>query len=257
MKARSEALLFAALTATVLLAAGCRTPDQFQKPQPDKASDINLTLGIDYLQKGNLSEAKDKIERSLSQNPRNANAHAAAGMLYSRLNDIDKADSHFDRAVSLGNDDPEILNNYAAFLCTHARYEKGEKIALRAAVDQLYKTPEVAYLNAGNCARSGGNMKSAEDNFRKAIAVRPKFAPALYQMADLEFSQSQFLAARAFLERYLAASRVNASSLWLAVRIERGLGNKSTADDYARRLRNDYPSSPEAKALAEAERKPG
>ena len=44
-----------------------------------------------------FAQAKDKIERSLSQNPRNANAHAAAGLLYSRLNDIDKADSHFDR----------------------------------------------------------------------------------------------------------------------------------------------------------------
>ena len=257
MKANSVASIYGAMAAILLLCAGCSTPDHFQKPEPDKASDINLTLGIDYLRKGNLSEAKEKIERSLSQNPRNANAHAAAGMLYSRLNDIDKADSHFDRAVALGNDDPDILNNYAAFLCTHARFEKGEKIALRAAVNQLYKTPEVAYMNAGNCARGGGDLKGAEENFRKAIAVRPEFAPALYQMADLELSQSRFMSARAFLERYLAASRVTASSLWLAVRIERGLGNKSTAEDYARRLRSDYPASPEARALEAAERKPG
>ena len=248
---------WSALAATVLLAAGCASPDQFQKPQPDRASDINLELGIDYLRKGNLSEAKEKIERSLSQNPRNAKAQATAGMLYSRLNEVDKADNHFDRAVALDGENPEILNSYAAFLCTNGRYEKGEKIALRAAVNQLYKTPEVAYMNAGNCALNGGKVKNAENNYRQALKVKPKFAAALFQMADLELSQSRFLSARAFLERYLAVARVSAPSLWLAVRIERGLGNTPAADDYARRLRNDYPTSGEARLLLENERKAG
>ena len=241
----------------LLLCAGCASTDQFQKPQPDKASDINLELGIDYLRKGNLSAAKEKIERALSQNPRNANAQATAGMLYSRLNDIDRADDHFDRAVSLDGENPEILNSYAAFLCTNSRFEKGEKIALRAAVNQLYKTPEVAYMNAGNCARSGGRVKAAEENYRKALGIRPKFAAALYQMADLELSQSRFLSARAFLERYLVTARISASSLWLGVRIERGLGNTVAATEYARRLRSDYPTSAETRQLLESERKPG
>jgi type IV pilus assembly protein PilF len=249
----------AALVWLLLAAAlpGCAGSNQFAKPQPDRASDINLELGIDHLRKGNLSEAKEKIERSLSQNPRNANAHATAGMLYSRLGDIDKADSHYDRAVSLDPENPEILNSYAAFLCTHARYERGEKIALRAAANQLYKTPEVAFLNAGNCARNGGKVKAAEDNYRHALNARPRFGAALFQMADLQYSQTQYLSARAFLERYLAVARSNASSLWLAVRIERGLGNASAANDYARRLKNDYPNSPETRALLESERKSG
>lgn len=250
-------LLVGAIVATSLFAAGCANRDQFQKPQPDRASDINLELGIDYLRKGNLSEAKEKIDRALSQNPRNAKAQATAGMLYQRLNDVDKADNHFDRAVALDGDNPEILNTYAAFLCTNGRYEKGEKIALRSANNQLYKTPEVAFMNAGNCARNGGNLKGAETNYRKALGMRPKFAPALFQMADLEFSQSRFLSARAFLERFMAVSRVNAPSLWLAVRVERGLGNATAANDYARRLRNDYPTSAEARQLLESERTPG
>ena len=257
MKYSSAAFACGALIATLIVASGCAGNDQFQKPQPDKASDINLELGIDYLRKGNLSEAKEKIERSLSQNPRNANAQATAGMLYQRLNDIDKADSHYDRAVSLDGENPEILNSYAAFLCTNGRYEKGEKIALRAAANQLYKTPEVAYMNAGNCARNAGKLKAAEDNYRHALGARPRFAAALFKMADLEFTQSRFLSARAFLERYLAVARTSAESLWLAVRIERGLGNTVAANDYARRLRSDYPTSPEARQLLETERKPG
>lgn len=250
-------VLLASLLAAAVLMSGCASQSSFAKPQPDKASDINLELGIDYLRKGKLSEAKEKIERALAQNPRNARAHSTAGMLYSRLNDVNKADSHFDKAVSLSNEDPEILNSYAAFLCSHERYERGAKAAVKAASNPLYKTPEVAFLNAGNCFRNGNQIKEAEDSYRRALKTSPRFSAALFQMADLEFTQNEFMSARAFLERYLETARVTASSLWLAVRIERGLGNVPAATDYARRLKNDYPNSPETRALLESERKAG
>ena len=243
--------------AAAVMLSGCANQSSFAKAQPDKASDINLELGVDYLRKGNLSEAKEKIDRALAQNPRNAKAHSAAGMLYSRLNEVNKADSHFDKSVSLSNEDPEILNSYAAFLCTHERYERGAKAAIKAANNPLYKTPEVAFLNAGNCYRNANQIKEAEDSYRRALKASPRFSAALFQMADLEFAQNEFMSARAFLERYLATARVTASSLWLAVRIERGLGNAPAATDYARRLKNDYPNSPETRALLESERKSG
>jgi type IV pilus assembly protein PilF len=257
MQSLSGTVLLAVVSTAALALSACANQGSFAKPQPDKASDINLELGIDYLRKGNLSEAKEKIDRALTQNPRNAKAHSAAGMLYSRLNDVNKADAHFDKAVALSNDDPEILNSQAAFLCTHERYERGAKAAVKAASNPLYKTPEVAFLNAGNCFRNGGQLKEAEDSYRRALKASPRFSAALFQMADLEFTQQEFLSARAFMERYLATARVTASSLWLAVRIERSLGNAAAANDYSRRLKDDYPNSAETRALLESERKAG
>ena len=84
-------------------------------------------------------------------------------------------------------------------------------------------------MNAGNCARSAGDLKRAEENFRKALAVKPRFGEALFQMADLEYSQTEYMSARAFLERYLEVGRTSPATLWLGVRIERGLGNKAQA----------------------------
>ena len=136
-------------------------------PQNEKAAEINLELGIEHLRKGNLQQAKDKIDRSLEQNPRYGRAHLVAGMLYNRLGDENKAESHYERAVSLEPKNPEFKNNYAVYLCQHNKFERGKKVALEAAADQLYKTPEVAYMNAGNCARSAGDMKGAEEYFRQ------------------------------------------------------------------------------------------
>ena len=57
------ALLRAALI-TVLagIACGCMSGDNIVKPQPDRASEINLELGIQHFKKGNLAEAKDRID---------------------------------------------------------------------------------------------------------------------------------------------------------------------------------------------------
>jgi type IV pilus assembly protein PilF len=239
----------------MLLITGCISTDpQKAKPQPDRASDINLEMGVDYLSKGNLSQAKEKIDRALEQNPRNAKAHAAAGVLYDRLGQTDKADSHFARAVSLDAHDPDTRNNYAVFLCQKNHFDKGEKMALEAAQDPLYKTREIAWLNAANCARSAGNLERAEQYLRASVAARPRFAPALVQLAEVEFELKQYVPARAFLERYQEIGRATPSTLWLGARIERSLGNEAGVKNYARRLKSEYPNAAETKELLESER---
>jgi type IV pilus assembly protein PilF len=216
--------------------------------QRGEAAAINLQIGVDYFRQGNLQGAKDKIERALEQDPSNAMAHSTAGLLYDRLGETAKAESHYSRAVSLEPKNPDLHNNFAVFLCRHEKYDKGEKQALMAVVDPLYKTPEIAYTNAAYCARGAGDAKRTEEHFRSALNAQPRFAPALLEMANIEFLAKNYLLARGFLERYM---KVNLSptpaALWLGIRIERTLGNRGTAGDYARRLVNDFPTSQEAK----------
>jgi type IV pilus assembly protein PilF len=251
----------AALVSSVCLAAsvvsGCVGNSQSPKPQPERASEINLEIGIDYLRKGNLQQAKDKIDRALEQNPRNAKAQSMAGMLYDRLNEPAKAESHFERAVSLDPKDPDIKNNYAVYSCQTGRYDRGEKLATQAAENPLYKTPEIGFLNAGNCARSAGELQRAEEHYRRALGVQPRFGEALLQMADLELRQNESMSARAFLERYLAVGKTTAATLWLGHRIEQNLGNKAQAQHYAQRLKTEYPSAAQTQELLESERNPG
>lgn len=220
-----------------------------------EASQFNLQLAIDYFRQGDLNQAKEKLDRALEQDPRNAMAHSTAGLLYARLGELAKAENHYERAVSLDPKNPEIRNNFSVFLCGHEKYARGEKQALEAISDPLYRTPEVALFNAGRCAQGAKDPKRAENYFRRALAVQPRFAPALFEMAQLEFAAQNHLPARAFIERYMAAQKpATPQALWLAVRIERALGNRASAGDYARRLTNEYPTSDETKALLESER---
>lgn len=237
--------------------SACSTSESLSTPQPIKASDLNLELGIDYFRRGNLAVAKEKLDKAVEQNPRNARAHAAAGLLYDRLNEPQKSDEHFKKAVSLDDKNPEILNNYAVILCKRGQAAQGEKYFLKAAANPLYKTPEVAYLNAGNCAYDAGDLVQAESYYRKALIGNPRFASALVGMANVEYQQKNFLSARGFIERYMEAGRTDASVLWLALRIEKGLGNEAAVRDYAQRLKAEYPHAAETQTLLESERTSG
>ena len=249
------------LALATLAFAGCSSngnkPRLMNTPQPERAAEINLEIGIDHLRKGNLQAAKDKIDRSLERNPRDSKAQIAAGMLYDRLGETSKAEAHYARGLALEPKNPDVQNNYAAFLCQKGKYERGEKLAREAANNPLYRTPEVAFLNAANCANNDSDLKRAEDHLRRALTVRPRFGEALFQMADLAYKQTDYLSARGFLERYMAVGRTNPATLWLGVRIERGLGNDAAAQNYAQRLKVEYPRAAQTKELIESERNPG
>lgn len=251
---RSYAFLL--LAAAVVGCGGTKTRDSHELTQRQQAAVQNAQLGTEYFRQGDWENAKDKLDRALEQDSRNVTANMMAGLLYDRLGESKKAEGYLERAISLDEKNSEARNFFATYLCGHRKFEQGEKQALMAAADPLYKTPESALQNAGNCAQGAGDLARAEKHYRRALQIQPRFPPALLQMAELQFRAKQYLPARAFLERYLAAAPVSASALLLGVRIETNTGNRSLAADYARRLRNEYPTSDETKALAEFERRP-
>src|SRR6185503_8435583 len=114
---RAATIVTRGLVILAIFFGGCTNSNNVTTPKPERAAEINLELGIEHLRKGNLQQAKDKIDRALEQNPRYGRAHLVAGMLYNRLGDQSKAESHFERAVSLEPKNPEFKNNYAVYLC--------------------------------------------------------------------------------------------------------------------------------------------
>jgi type IV pilus assembly protein PilF len=224
------------------------------KQQRVEAAQVNTQLALAYMREGDLATARAKLEKALDQDPDTATTQMAAGFLYDRLGEDDKAKASFERAMKLGKNDPVIMNNYAAFLCRKGDKKTGEAYFLQAAKNPLYRTPEVAYANAGRCARADGRPKEAEQYFREALAIRQDQLDSLFEMAELAYDAGNYLQARAFLDRYAASAPVSATSLWLAYRIERALGDDAQARMSAAKLKRDFAMSPEMSLLLEAER---
>lgn len=249
----------AAVLATSALLAGCATSSSggSDSRSPTAAAQYNTQLGVAYLQQGNLQLAKDKLEKAEAQNPDDASLQTSLGLLYERLGDAKQADRHYRRALQLEPRNPDVSNNYAIYLCRSGRTDEGVKRFEEAARNPLYRTPEAALTNAGVCLRAAKRDDEAERNFERALAARPNFAEAAFQLGDLDLQRGRLVQARVRLDQYLLSFTPTPELLLLGVRIAQTQGDRPGAERYARRLRLDFPSSEQARALGEPRRNPG
>jgi type IV pilus assembly protein PilF len=248
---RIAALAFAAL---LLGAAGCATtPPSGNARGGQTPAEINVQLGVGYMQQGRTDLALEKLTRALELDPSSAQGHSVIAVLYERIGQQELAGTHYRRAIALAPQDPGIQNNYGRFLCTQNRLEEAERYFLSAVKDPHYRSPEVAYTNAGICAKRVPDLAKAEQYLRSALQVDPHYPPALVEMAEISYEQGNFLPARAYLQRYLDAAPNSAESLWLGIRIERKLGDRNAVASYSLLLKTHFPDSEETRWLLESE----
>jgi type IV pilus assembly protein PilF len=249
-------LSVAAAAALASLLSACHSspppyqpPDRHKKPEPEQAAIANMKMALEYMRINNLAQARDRIERALGEAPENANVEETAGLVYERLNDLPKAKHAFAAAARLGKSDPDILNSYAGFLCRTGKTADGEKLFIEVAKNPVYRTPEVALLNAGVCVGSAGDVVDSERYFNRALNIKPNMPEALLQLGNLAYSRGDYKQALEDVERYLAVNQPSPEVLWLGFRAQRKLGDNSDAAVFGRRIQTEFPDSEQAQML--------
>lgn len=227
------------------------------KADLQEAAKYNVELGIAYMQRGELALAKDKLDRALKESPRDPEVHSALALLEERLGNPALTDHEFREALRLAPHDPDIANNYAVYLCRTHRVDEGVKQLLATARNPLYTTPEAAYTNAAVCLRSEHRDAEAKRALESALALRPGFAEAVFQLADLEVQQGQLADARARIDHYIETFTATPDLLLLGVRISRALHDPIGQQRYEQRLRVDFPNSPQTQALVSSSQNAG
>ena len=227
----------------------------------EKAGELNKQLGTEYLRKGNLALAKEKLERAEQYNPRDAEVHSVLAVLYERLGIPKEVDAHYRTAIRLAPKDPQISNNYAVFLCRNGRTDEGVKRFMESAQNPLYRTPEIAYTNAGVCLRRAKRYNDAVATFTRALQIRPNNSEAVFQYADLELERGDLTKSRELVDKYLGTYDATPDLLFTAVRLTRAQGDRVAEDKYTRRLRVEFPNSQQFRSLNESaattQRNPG
>jgi type IV pilus assembly protein PilF len=229
--------------------AACSHDSGFKKASPAVTAATNVQLAIEYMKLGKLANARDFMERALSEDPGNPDVQMTAGLVYERLNDMPKAERAYSAGYRLGKGDPNIQNTYAGFLCRTGKAVAGEKLFDQVARNPLYQTPEVALVNAGVCVRGTGDVVDAERYFTRALAIRPNLPEAMLQLGNIAFDRGDSAQAREIVQRYLAVNPATSEVLWLGFRAERKLGDSTSAAAYARRVQSEFPNSEQAQMM--------
>jgi type IV pilus assembly protein PilF len=243
-----------------LLAAGCATaPEQgpignsgsiVGEPQlPHNRARIHTELAMAYYARGNMSVALEELRTAVAADPTYASAHGAYGLVYMELRENALAEKSFERALSYAPDDPDINHNYGWFLCQTGQEQRAMPYFRRALANPLYATPARSYAAAGACALRIGDLRAADDNLVRALRIDPLQPVALLKMAQLRYRQGRYDDARRLITRHASLAPPSAESLWLGLRVERRLGQRTAELSYANQLRRRFPGSPETQAL--------
>lgn len=201
-----------------------------------------VALAERRLRIGQLDEAEADARAALKADPKSADAHTLLAVIAQQRGKHEDAGGYYAKAAELAPARGSVLNNYGAWLCGNGRAAESLAWFDRALADPAYPTPASARANAGVCAMDAGQMRRAERDLRMALQLAPDNATALEAMTRLQFDARDYLSARAFSERRIAAAPVTPQVLRLASQIEQKLGDNQASARYLKRLASEFPA---------------
>lgn len=216
--------------------------------EPQKRARIRLQLAIGYYQQKQMQIALEEIRQAIQADPALADAYAVGALIYMDLGENRLAEEYFQRAISLDRSNPDYSNNYGWFLCQNGRERQSIAYFEAAIENKAYQSRGKALANAGACALRMKDTVTAERYLLRAFQDEPGNAGISTNLAQIFYERRDYPRARFYVARVTNAEAPTPEALWLAVRIERKLGDKPAENSLATQLRRRFPDSPEATA---------
>ncbi|HEX8989539.1 MAG TPA: type IV pilus biogenesis/stability protein PilW [Rhodocyclaceae bacterium] len=251
----------------VLLIAGCATTgtgvstttaeqavsQQATTSETQQRAKVHTELGALYLEAGRFGVAQDEARIAIGAEPSYAPAYNLLALVLMNLRENAAADEEFRRALRLAPNDPEINNNYGWFLCQTERVKESVPHFMAAIKNPLYTTPAKAMTALGLCYLKLQDETAAEDFLAKAVRVDPASNEAKYWLADIYYRKGRYSEARRLVGEVNKAVEPTAETTWLALRIERKIGDREGEARYAAQMRRKFQGSPEYQKLMQGQ----
>ena len=211
-----------------------------------KRAAIRLQLAINYYQDGKFSVALDELKEALRLDPNFADAHNVLALVYMELHENGLAEQSFQRALQLEQSNSDLNNNYGWYLCQNGREKEALTYFENAIKNPLYRQPARPLQNAGVCSLKIGNQAAAEEYFRRSFELDPTGTVSAYNLADIYYARKDLPRARFYVSQVNNGPAPTPGSLWLGIRIERRLGNRTNQIALESQLDRLYADSREA-----------
>jgi type IV pilus assembly protein PilF len=253
------------MAAAIALAAGCSSTSTtppvaptpaLPPPPPIKEASLpvranaHVELATGYYERGQMDVALQELGNALKLDPTNPKIYNTYGLVYATLGQDAEAAQNFRKALELAPNDSDFRQNWGWYLCTHGQAKESIPEFEIAAGNPLYKTPEIALINAGRCSASLGENQRADLFFRRALSISPNNPQAAFSLSQLVYKEGRLPEARALMKPVMLQTNPPPEALALGICIERKLGDRSAEASYTSQLRNRYPGSVEAQNIA-------
>lgn len=188
-----------------------------------------MQMGITYLEQRNLPAAMRELSKAAELDPANPDIDISLGLAYQARGDLRDAEKHFRSAIRKKPDYAEAHNNLGIVLSRTGRGDEAISEFEAAVANVMYPTPEAAYFNMGEEYRSRGDMKKAEEMYRRSISMNNRYVVAYTRVALLLAGRGQTEESARTLEACVAVVPLY-SPAWLDLgRVYMSLGRKQDA----------------------------
>jgi type IV pilus assembly protein PilF len=218
-----------------------------EEATPRYKAELRTELGAGYFNRGQYDVALEELGEAIKFDPTYPQIYNILGLVYAELGDEKKAEENFRRGLELAPSDSEIHHNWGG-TWLHARQAR-ESIAefeSRAAQPALPR----ARVRAGQCGqvRRSGRPAAAAVFPAGARAHQATRSPRTTLRCCLPGRPSRD--ARALMRFVMAQNPPSPEGLFLGMCIERRLQDRQSEESYIMQLKNRYPNSADARAIA-------
>lgn len=220
-------------------------PQMSQEQRDIAASQINVQLGLAYLEQRQIPKAKQKLLLALQQNPHSITAVDATAYFWEVTGNGASADQYYRLAISLNPKSGQALNNYGTFLCRNKHYVAAKNYLLSAASQREYIDSAAALENLGLCELAAKHIEQAEKYFTEALQQDPNRSTSSYELAKLYYQKGDYYSAKQYLKEYDQSASMTSPSLWLGIEIAKKTKDIGTILKNGALLEKHFTNSPE------------
>lgn len=185
MKVAGDRLAVACCLLGLIFAGGCATSPQQNEPMAAYDQQQLVELGEKFLAAGDTGQALRYLVTAEQRRPKDPVIQYDLGLAYDARQMPDKALEHFHRALELKPDYAEAQNALGVFYAQRGQSEEALRYFQMALNNPFYRTPEYVYFNMGRIHEQQHDLKTALEQYQRAVQIRANYTPAIYRMGKV------------------------------------------------------------------------
>ena len=161
-------------------ASSCAVENGVKKEEKIRATE---NMGISLVREGKLRAGLQHLLDAVKLGSENPDLYHELAKVYFDLGEYDLSLANFKKALALRPQFSEALNNMGVLYVKLDELDKALDCFQQAAKDLLYRTPYYAYHNIGSVYYKKGDYSAAIENYKKALSLAPNYVEVYYDLA--------------------------------------------------------------------------
>ncbi len=212
-----------------------------------------LSLGLNYLQRGETSQARFNLEKARELAPDLPEVSNALAYYYQQVGEFDQAEDAYRDALRKDHDNADTYNNFGAFLCQRKKYAEAEQLLNAAIKKPGYLRVAESYENLAMCSLSRDDFSQYQHFLELALRHNGVKHSIVYNLSVLNYAKGELAQARIWQKRLQELGQVSPQATLLRYMIAYQLDDKAEQQVAEKFMLSVYPATPEAAWLLAAD----